>query len=97
MNKLTELTSCICIIIITISLISLINEVKATLANPVTEYQYKGWSDKDISLAMKYHGTQSVTITEFQAYFIDKNNNKCNLFSNDCIAFIIKEKQKSQK
>jgi len=96
-NKITELTSCVCIIIITISLISLISEVKATLANHVTEYQYKDWSDKDISLAMKYHGIQSVTVTEFEAYFVDKNNNKCTLFTDSCIDYIIKTKQRSEK
>ena len=48
------------------------HELLKELNSPV-EWNYKGFSDNDINLAMKFHGCLSVTITEKDCYFINKN------------------------
>jgi len=60
----------------------------------VIEYQYKDFTNKDIDMAMKYHGASSVIIKELvPPYFIDKKGREVKLFTDECIAWIIKQKQ----
>ena len=58
------------------------------------EYTYKNFTNKDIELAMKYNGANSITITETECYFINSKNEKCNLFNDKCIEYLYKNKQK---
>ena len=96
-NKLFELILMLLAIVIAIQVISSINTLQNTLANSDDiEYTYKDWSSYDIELAMKYHGIQACTITDTQAYFIGKHNKQIKLFTDGCIEWIIKEKQRSE-
>lgn len=97
-SNISELASIVCILVITYSIVDLISHIKQELANPDDiEYTYKDWSSYDIELAMKYHGIQACTITDTQAYFIGKHNQQIKLFTDGCIEYIIKEKQRSEK
>lgn len=97
-SNISELVSVICILVITYSIVDLINHVKQQLANPIVEYQYKDFSNKDIELAMKYHGTKSCVIKESeQPYFITKNGEKVILFTDSCIESLYKSKQRGLK
>ena len=93
-SNLTELASIVCILVITYSIVDLINHIKQNLTDPIVEYQYKDFSNKDIELAMKYHGTKSCVIKEGkQPSFITKNGEEVVLFTDSCIESLIKEKQ----
>lgn len=93
-SNISELASIVCILIITYSIVNLINHIKQNLTNPIVEYQYKDFSNKDIELAMKYHGTKSCVIKESeQPYFITKNGKKVILFTDSCIESLYKSKQ----
>ncbi len=97
-SNISELASIVCILVITYSIVDLISHIKQELANSDDiEYTYKDWSSYDIELAMKYHGIQACTITDTQAYFIGKHNQQIKLFTDGCIEYIIKEKQRSEK
>ena len=99
-NKVFELILMLLAIVIAIQVISTINTLRQELANSDSddiEYQYKDWSSYDIELAMKYHGIQACTITNTQAYFIGKHNKQIKLFTDGCIEYIIKEKQRSER
>ena len=97
-NKVLELMLMLLAIVIAIQVINTINTLRQELANSDDiEYQYKDWSSYDIELAMKYHGIQACTITNTQAYFIGKHNKQIKLFTDGCIEYIIKEKQRREK
>ena len=97
MSNLSELTSIVCILVITYSIVSLINNIKQELANPI-EYQYKDFSSNDIEQAMKYHGTKSCIIREGQQpYFVDKDRREIILFTDSCIEYLYKQKQRELK
>ena len=97
-SVLSEIVSVVCVICVTMAIIQLISKVSESFSEEhIIEYQYKDWSNMDISMAMKYHGVMSATITETEAFFYGKNNKKINLFTNDCIEYIIKEKQKMEE
>ena len=92
-SNLSELASIVCILVITYSIVDLINNIKQELANPV-EYQYKDFSSNDINQAMKYHGTNSCIIkSNEQPYFIDKDGREIILFTDSCIESLYKNKQ----
>ena len=93
-SNISELASMVCILIITYSIVDLINHIKRNLTNPIVEYQYKDFSNKDIELAMKYHGTVSCIIKEgLEPYFIDKDGHEIILFTDSCIEYLYKSKQ----
>ena len=93
-SNISELVSIACILIITYSIVGLIDHIKQEFDNSVIEYQYKDFSNKDIELAMKYHGTKSCVIKESkQPYFITKDGEEIVLFTDSCIEYLIKEKQ----
>lgn len=93
-SNISELVSIACILIITYSIVGLIDHIKQEFDNPVIEYQYKDFSNRDIEQAMKYHGIISCIIKENQEpYFIDKNGHEIILFTDSCIEYLIKEKQ----
>ena len=92
-SNLSELASIVCILVISYSIVDLINHIKQELANPI-EYQYKDFSNRDIEQAMKYHGTVSCIIKENQEpYFIDKDGHEIILFTDSCIEYLVKEKK----
>ena len=96
-NKLFELILMLLAIVIAIQVISSINTLQNTLANSDDiEYQYKDWSSHDIELAMKYHGIGFCNVSETEAYYYGKHNKKIKLFTDGCIEWIIKEKQRSE-
>ena len=92
-SNLSELASIVCILVITYSIVDLINHVKQQLANPI-EYSYNGFYSNDIDHAMKYHGTNSCIIkSNEQPYFIDKQGREIILFTDSCIESLYKNKQ----
>ena len=60
-------------------------------------YTYKGFTSDDITLAMKFHGVTSVTITEFKCYFVNTKGDTINVFTDKCIEYLYKQKQKGMK
>jgi hypothetical protein len=90
------------ILIILLVSIGIISATKAliksitTSVNKPMEYTYKDFSNKDIEVAMRYHGVQSVTITETECYFV-RNNVKIPVFTDKCIEYLYKSKQKHVK
>ena len=64
-SNLSELASIVCVLVITYSIVDLINHIKQELANPI-EYSYNGFYSNDIDQAMKYHGVDSCIIKSNQ-------------------------------
>ena len=94
-NKFAELTLTVVCIVLVINLAMFIhNAAKELTETNVTEYQYKDFTDKDINLAMKFHGISACTVSEKEVYFMRKHK-KHNLFTDEAIEYIIKEKKKS--
>jgi hypothetical protein len=76
-------------------LIGMFNNINSNLNQPL-EYTYKDFSNKDIELAMKFHGVNSITITETECYFV-RDNVKVPLFTDACIEYLYKHKQEEVK
>ena len=94
-NKVAELCLTIVCIILIINLSIFIKRASNEFSKfDTVEYQYKDFSNKDIELAMKYHGTPSCVISEKEVYFVRKNK-KHNLFTDKAIEYIIEYKKKS--
>jgi len=97
-SVLSEIVSIVCLICVTVAIVSLIREVEKVLTEKeFVEYQYKDWSNNDVEMAMKYHGADAITLTETEAFFYDEKKNKCSLFTDDCIEWIIKQKQNGER
>ncbi len=90
-----EIMLMVCIMWLAYNISDLLISFKQELKNSdVIEYQYKDFTNKDIDMAMKYHGASSVIIKELvPPYFIDKKGREVKLFTDECIAWIIKQKQ----
>lgn len=96
MDKIKDIVAIVIVICIGYATINLINDVdKMITSSDKIEYQYKDWSSNDIELGMKYHGIDSVIITEKEVYFI-RGKIKHDLFTDECIEWIIKQKQKGE-
>lgn len=78
------------IILITVLLHGTVKEINKPL-----EYHYKDFTYMDIDNAMKYHGTDNCIIKEGQEpYFVDAQGREIILFTDSCIEYLYKEKQK---
>jgi len=58
------------------------------------EYTYKNLSERDLTLAMQYHGIDMITITETECFFVNADHVKVPVFTDGCIEYLYKNKQK---
>jgi hypothetical protein len=74
-----------------------ISAVIESINDKPLEYTYKNFTERDLTLAMKYHGVDMITITETECFFVNKDHVKVPVFTDGCIEYLYKNKQKEVK
>jgi len=92
MKALQTLAITLAILSVSFAVLSLNQET----AKPL-EYHYKNFTERDLTLAMKYHGVDMITITETECFFVNADHVKVPVFTDGCIEYLYKNKQKEVK
>ena len=92
MNDNTLLS--ILFICLTLIFTALIMEDTITEINRPLHYTYRDFSETDIELAMRYHGTKSCIIKEGeQPFFMEKDGREIILFTDSAIEYLMEQKK----